>query len=332
MQANRNQVPVCLRSPHESLASSLNKVNMKKLIYTLLVTLSSLTAWSQSEPIFTFNLYNQLNFNPAYAGSKEVLDAGLIYRNQWWSGIEGAPRNVNLWGHMPFAKRRSGIGLNVLSDKVGIDQIITLGADYAYRIHFSGRNVLAIGLGVRFENARTDWADVNGAVDPGDNLIGNDAQSKATFNVGPGIYFKNQTFYLGVSIPRVLANSLYEERDEFSGSVNTYFIQGGLSLPVAPSIELLPNVQVRYNPNTPYDMDLNLNVLFSDKLMLGVMYRWEDSVDGLVAYSFSNGLRLGVALDFTTSELKTATTGSFELMLGYTFPCEDCKIQNLRYF
>jgi len=77
---------------------------MKKLIYTLLITFISVSAYSQSEAIYTFNLFNQLNFNPAYAGSKEVLDVGLIYRNQWWSGIDGAPKNLNLYGHMPFCQ------------------------------------------------------------------------------------------------------------------------------------------------------------------------------------------------------------------------------------
>ena len=68
---------------------------MKKLIYTVLITFITLSAWAQSEAIYTFNLFNQLNFNPAYAGSKDVLDAGLIYRNQWWSGIDGSPKNFN---------------------------------------------------------------------------------------------------------------------------------------------------------------------------------------------------------------------------------------------
>jgi hypothetical protein len=79
-------------------------------------------------------------------------------------------------------------------------------------------------------------------------------------------------------------------------------------------------------------MDLNLNVRFLDALMVGAAYRLDDSFDGLVVYQFKNGLRLGLAMDFTVSDLKKATTGSYEIMLGYTFPCEDCQIKNLRYF
>ena len=84
---------------------------MKKFTYTLLITFITLSAWGQSEQLFTFYMFNQLNFNPAYAGSKEVLDAGAIYRNQWWSGVDGSPKNLNVFAHMPFAGRRNGFGL-----------------------------------------------------------------------------------------------------------------------------------------------------------------------------------------------------------------------------
>lgn len=305
---------------------------MKKLLYTAILACTVIAARSQSEQIFTFNMFNQMNFNPAVAGSKEVLDAGAIYRNQWWSGIDGSPKNVNVYGHMPFAKYTSGIGVNVISDKIGLDRIFSLGLNYAYRIKLNENSKISLGIGGRFENARADWADANEGVNGSDPDVGSSEASNSTFNVGPGAYYYNKKFYLGLSIPRLLANSLYDTKNEFSGKVNTYFLQTGFTLPLSQNVDMLPNVQVRYNPNSPFDFDANLNFLFNDALMLGAMYRFEDSVDGLVVYHFKSGLRLGLAFDYTLSDLQKATTGSFEVMAGYTFPCEDCKIKNLRYF
>ncbi len=305
---------------------------MKKIFYVLFFTCLTVTVWAQSEAIYTFNLFNPLNFNPAYAVSKEVLDAGLIYRNQWYSGVDGSPKNINLYGHMPIARTRSGVGLNILTDKIGLDKVLTVSGNYAYRIKFKKDNVLAIGLNARVENARSDWDEANEGVDVGDGEIGTGVESVSTFNVGPGVFFKNRKFYLGASLPRMLANSLYGDKDKFSGKVNTWFLQGGLSIPVGRNVELLPNVQARINPSAPFDIDLNLNLMFNDALMVGAMYRLDDSIDGLLVYQFKNGLRLGAAYDFTISELKKATNGSFELMIGYTFPCETCKIKSLRYF
>jgi type IX secretion system PorP/SprF family membrane protein len=309
---------------------------MKKLTYTLLITFFSVSAWSQSEQLFTHYMFNQLHFNPAYAGSKEVLDVGAIYRNQWWSGIDGSPKSVNVYGHIPFAKRRNGIGLNLLSDKIGLHRILAAGLSYAYRIRFKNKNTLALGLGARFENARADWTKANSAVKTPDNyFFGEDETTRSTFNVGPGIYFTNPNFYVGFSIPRMLANSLYfDDKGKFSGKVNTYYAQGGVIIPASRSgnFKLYPNLQVRYNPHTPFDFDANLNLLFYDFFMIGANYRYEDSIDGLIRFQFKNGLLLSFAMDFTASELQKATTGSYEIMLGYTFPCPDCQIKNLRYF
>ena len=307
---------------------------MKKIIYTLLITFLSVAGWSQSEDIFTFNLFNQLNFNPAAAGHKEVLDAGAIYRNQWWSGIPGSPTTINVWGHMPFMKYRSGIGLNIISDNIGLDRILKFSGNYAYRIKFNGSNVLALGIGVQLDNARADWTEANQGVTIGDNQIGGSAESKTSFNVGPGVYFKNDKFYVGASIPRLLANSLYtEDRGNFDFAQNVLFLNGGLSIPFGDDLELLPNIQTRLNTGeVPFDIDLNVNLMIKQMLLVGAMYRLDDSIDGLIAYQLKNGLRLGFAMDFTTSDLSDATTGSFEIMLGYTFPCETCVIKNLRYF
>jgi type IX secretion system PorP/SprF family membrane protein len=325
---------------HESSLKITEK--MKKLTYTLLITFISISAWSQSEQLFTHYMFNRLNFNPAYAGSKKVLDVVGIYRNQWWSGIEGSPESGNIGAHMPFAKLTSGIGVNFIWDKIGLVRTFSLGASYAYRIRFkkgtSKESAIALGLNARYEGVRSDWTEANEHVTTPDPLFGNSAENRSTFNVGPGIYYSNRHFYLGAAIPRLLANSLYDDRENFSGQVNTYYLQGGAGFYVVPDkVELLPNIQVRINPNAPFDLDANLNVMFLKHFWLGANYRKgegaaPESIDGLIGYQFNNGLRLGFAMDFTTSDLSTATTGSFEIMLGYTFPCEDCVIKNLRYF
>lgn len=306
-------------------------MTMKKLFYSLFLTFLAFQLWGQSEQLFTHYMFNRLNFNPAYAGSKEVLDAGAIYRNQWWSGVDGAPRTLNIYGHLPFANLRNGAGINLLYDRIGIDKVISVGLNYAYRIPL-GRAKLALGLGARVENARTDWSQANSAVNLTDPNITFDVNNVSTFNFGAGAYYTHPSFYLGVSVPRILRNSFYENKSEFSQKVNTYYLQGGVILPVSRNVELYPNAQVRLNAHVPFDFDANLNVLFFDALMLGVNWRYEDSMDGLLMYYFSNGLHVGFAMDFTTSELKSATTGSYEIMVGYTFPCEDCVIKNLRYF
>ncbi len=305
---------------------------MRTALTFFLSCLFALTLDAQSEPLFSHFMFNRLNYNPAYAGAKDLLDAAAIYRNQWWSGIDGAPRTLNLFAHAPFAQRRNGAGISLLYDKIGLHKTLSLGLSYAYRIPLDAerRNTLALGLGGRFENLRTDW-DLADPLNTDDEQLGLDG-SNSTFNVGAGVFFTNPNFYLGLSVPRLLKNSLYTQGNGFGASVNTYYFQGGLILPMNGQVKFYPNLLVSLNPRVPFELDLNANFLFFDALWLGLSHRLGDSLVGLVQFEFDNGLRLGLAVDLTTSDLREATTGSYELLVGYTFPCEDCLVKSLRYF
>ncbi len=305
--------------------------NMKNILFTLLIMTFSVLSWAQSEPLFTHYMFNRMNYNPAYVGSKEVLDAAAIYRNQWWSGIDGSPKTFNIFAHAPFAGYRNGLGVSLITDKIGLHKTLSVGINYAYRIKLKNDQTLALGLGVRNESSNADWTKAD-LVDVIDGLVPDTEERTNTFNAGAGIYFTHPNFYLGLSVPRLLKNSLYSDGDEFSGKVNTYYFMAGIITQISRNVKFYPNFMISLNPNVPFEFDVNANFLFFDSIWLGANYRFEDSLDGLVQYEFKNGLRAGFALDFTTSELKRVTTGSYEILIGYTFPCEDCKILNLRYF
>jgi hypothetical protein len=57
-----------------------------------------------------------------------------------------------------------------------------------------------------------------------------------------------------------------------------------------------------------------------------------DSADIWAAYYLQNGTRIGVAYDFTLSDLRPFTDGSFELMVGYDFNYYTTKAVTPRYF
>ena len=45
---------------------------------------------AQQDEQFSHYMYNQLDFNPGSAGSKEAINASLLGRRQW-VGIDGGP-------------------------------------------------------------------------------------------------------------------------------------------------------------------------------------------------------------------------------------------------
>ena len=92
----------------------------------------------------------------------------------------------------------------------------------------------------------------------------------------------------------------------------------------------------------PTEFDLDLSLLFSQKVWLGVSYRSAleafdgrssvDSGDIWASLNLRNGLRIGAAFDYTLSDLQSFAGGSYELMLGYDFSYQVDRIITPRYF
>ena len=85
---------------------------------------------------------------------------------------------------------------------------------------------MAAGLGPRFESVRRDWTKANLRHQTEINNTGG-TEKRRSFNVGGGLFFTNPNFYIGLSIPRILKNSLYYDEKEFEKDVNVYYLQAG---------------------------------------------------------------------------------------------------------
>jgi type IX secretion system PorP/SprF family membrane protein len=113
---------------------------MKKIYLTVLVAfMGLLEVQAQQDPHYTQYMYNMSVMNPAYAGSKEGLSMGLLYRKQWVE-IEDAPTTGTFFGHSPVGKN-VGLGLSVISDKIGPVEENNVYGDFSYTLNL-GKPVL----------------------------------------------------------------------------------------------------------------------------------------------------------------------------------------------
>ncbi len=290
--------------------------------------------WAQSDVQFTHFMVNRMMYNPAFTGGKQVLDAAAVYRSQWWSGLDGAPRTFSVMAHTPLPKNAAhNVGISLVSDKIGLYEATLAALYYAWRINLSadGLQQLRVGASLRLDNWRADWS-ASRPIDLVDSELNGRAARSAKANMGLGIYYTYGKFYAGLSAPLLFANPLYEDKANFAASVLSYYFIVGSQMPLNEKVSFHPNVMMSINPGAPFEIDVNANFLLANALWLGASYRHGDSIDGLVGYEVGNGLRIGLSLDLTTSELKQVTTGSFEFLLGYTFQCEDCYVHSLRHF
>ena len=302
---------------------------MRKLLFICTFVWSATAIFAQQAPQFTNFMFNKLVYNPAYAGSHEVLTLNAIYRNQW-TGIEGAPVTANFNMHTPFLNNRCGVGLSVISDQIGMVNSTYANLSYNYRLPVGEKSTLAMGIMGRLEQSSIDWTQSQ-ELDAGDPRIGMGQSSDVKPNFGAGVYLSSDRYYLGFSVPQLLKNNLYTDLN-ITENVQNYYFMGGVVADLNKDVKIKPAVLLTYNPSAPFEADFNLNFIFMDALWLGGSYRMGDSFDAIMAYQFTKQLRGGLAVDFTTSELQDYTSGSFEVMLQYSFVYEKNGVTNLRFF
>ncbi|NNL15308.1 MAG: type IX secretion system membrane protein PorP/SprF [Flavobacteriaceae bacterium] len=301
---------------------------MKKL-YIILVSLLSFQISAQQDPQFTQYMYNMNVINPAYAGSRENLSLGLLYRNQW-QGLDGAPKTGTFFGHAPVGKN-VGLGLSVISDEIGPVKETNVYADFSYTLRLGGMHKLALGL-----KAGATYHDIGlvglGLISANDPFFSENISS-TTPNIGAGAFYYTDNYYLAISVPNILNSVHLDDNGNNIGSETAhYFVTGGYVFQVSKNTKLKPSFLVKSAFDAPTSFDVNLNALFYEKFEIGASYRLEDSFSGLVNISISPSLRIGYAYDHVSSDINAYAPASHEFMLLFDLKFPRKISRSPRYF
>ena len=114
-------------------------------VFFIAVMLISLESRSQQKVQFTQYMFNGLVINPAYAGADEALSMTFIQRSQW-AGVDNAPETQTLSAHTLFGKRKIGLGLTLINDKIGVHKTLNALTTYAYHLQVAEKSFLSMGL------------------------------------------------------------------------------------------------------------------------------------------------------------------------------------------
>ncbi len=307
---------------------------MKKILVTaLLLLLTSLNVNAQQSPHYTQYMYNMNIINPAYAGSKENLSFGLLYRKQWIE-IEDAPTTFSLSGSAPVGKN-VGLGLSIISDKIGPVEENNVYADFSYTLNLGGEHRLALGLkaGITFQKIGL-FSDINNTLQQqGDGAFAQDSNT-SNLNIGTGFFYYTNKYYFAASIPNMLnAAHLNNDGNYFlEKKVPHYFITGGYVFDLSPNLKFKPFAMVKSAFNTPTSLDVSANFLYIEKFEMGATYRLQDSFGVMVNYAISPTLRIGYAYDHIVSDLKVTTPSSHEIILLFDLNFPKKVSQSPRFF
>jgi len=289
---------------------------MKKLYLVALVVFSMIMdLQAQQDPHYTQYMYNMNVINPAYAGSKENLSIGMLYRKQWVE-IEDAPTTATFSGHAPVGKN-VGLGLSVISDKIGPVEENNIYGDFSYTLQLGGEHKLAFGLkaGLTLHQVGL-YSDINHTLPDQNDPAFAENTSNSYFNLGTGLFYYTNKYYLALSVPNMMKSKHLDFNGrEFGSEVSHYFLTGGYVFDVSENIKFKPFFMMKSAFNAPTSLDLSTNFLFNEKFEAGVTYRLEDSFGAMINYAISPNVKLGYAYDHIVSDLNVTTPSSHEIVL-----------------
>ena len=193
---------------------------MKKIFVVFGLVLSTMCIAQQQEQYSLYMMNNYL-VNPAEGGSEEFIDLKMGYRTQW-VGLDsrgGAPNTMFVSGHAAVGKKTSrfeevkqlafhGVGGLVSSDNIGVWNVLSAKASYAYHLPVTRKLTVPLGTFLGIQQYKYDATkakfDYFGAQDPAFST----SVSKIVPDMSLGIWAYSSKYYVGISSFQLFANKL----------------------------------------------------------------------------------------------------------------------------
>lgn len=311
---------------------------MKKLfsfLYLLLIV--KLAAMGQQDPQFTNNMYYKLGVNPGFAGAEDAI-SGIILNRFQWEGFPGAPKTLvfSVDAAVDAFGSPGGVGLNIISDRLGYSENTTVNANYAYKIDLGiGTLGVGISLGLFSKSINGEWEipDDDGFglytqpdSDPG---IPQGDVSQMAFDVGGGLYLTSAKYFLGASVTHINQADI-----EYSDQASTYlarhyYLMGGYNIKLSnPLFELRPSFLFKTDL-AGWQTDFNANLVYDGRFWGGLSYRVNDAVALLMGLEMVSGLQVGYSFDLVTSAIGYYSFASHEIFISYSIDLE--RSRNKKY-
>lgn len=293
----------------------------------------ALESSAQQDPMYTQYMDNLIIVNPAYAGSKDLLNLMVVSRNQWVS-MPGAPVSRTFSMHSPIRESKMGLGFSILNDRVGPIKQTGVYFDYSYKLFFGNQQTLALGMkgGVNFYEANLTGLAVN---DPNDPVFANDINQNFLPNMGVGAFFYTNKYYAGLSIPKLIENKINQNgvsSENVSAEQMHLFIMGGYVFDINRIVKFKPSIMLKYVKNVPVSVDLGATFLLYDRLWLGAIYRIGDSAGGMFQIQATDHLKVGYSYELSINQLGAYNNGTHEIMVSFDFNLSPGKVRSPRYF
>lgn len=294
---------------------------------------------AQQLPIF--NQYTELQnyLNPAgvpvdYVQYNQPLMAGISFRRQW-VGIQDAPTTG--LAHFNYVREDANLsvfGGLLVNDQVGPTGTTGIYGRYSYQIRPSmGENMLiGVGLTGGIIQHRLRAAELQFEID---DFVTGARQGRFLPDFGVGVNFmyfpeRGRKYYAGISMPqtaglRAKFKSIDGDELSFEKAAHVY-LNGGVIFPSGQQGFIEPSFWIKYAPNVPLHVNMNVRQKFSNNFWIGGGYSTSNAIHietGLILTSLlgleQSLFRFGYSFDYNISSFGGMYGTSHELTVSYAW-------------
>jgi len=304
----------------------------KILAITVVMLCAAINTQAQNDAQFSQYYEIPSLYNPAAIGRTDFIRIRGAGRLQW-VGIDGAPRTFMLSGDMPFKfiGKRFGTGLVMQQESIGLYKSLNINAQIGFKLKkFGGEFTFALQPGMYDQSFKgsevfiPDGDDYHQSTDEG--LPDTDLHGTA-FDIGAGIWYQHRHWWAGISGSHLTSPTIKmggenggqgndENIYEFKADRTLYFMAGG-NIPLKNTLfEVLPSVLVKTDFSFT-TAEVTARARYNKFLSFGIGYRYNDAVYATVAAEIKN-FYVGYSYDYATSGIHSASSGSHEIVVGYS--------------
>jgi type IX secretion system PorP/SprF family membrane protein len=283
-------------------------------LFLILINVSKVVAQQQA---FSYTQYmdNLTPLNPAYSLLDKSGSINTLARKQW-IGIDGAPTTFLFNGDIPLESINGSAGLILFNDQFAVEHQTEVNAYFAKGIQLGEKDYLGVSINAGLRNYIAGYS----TLDPSDPAFRNDVRETKP-NIGFGIMYYTDWYYIGVSVPELTINSLgtasVQDNTNFR---NHYYFSGAFITNVNDDIEFKPATLISYANGVPLIADISGTFYMKQTFGIGLNYRTNNEMAGIITLNI-NTFHVGYSYQFgtTSNNLGGYNNATHEISLSYRF-------------
>jgi type IX secretion system PorP/SprF family membrane protein len=274
------------------------------------------TAYTQEDATNRQYLFNLLNVNPAYAGTRGLTSITTSFHKQW-AGVPGSPRTGIFSIDAPISEHHLGLGLQLYDNTLGMEHTSGVNMSFATILNLADDELISMGLQAGLMNYRIDRTSV--ALPFQDDPAFQYNTNALMPTAGAGIYYQGPKLYAGLSAPSLLISTVKVDNIISINSPTLNNLQllftAGTWAQLGDDFQVKPSVFLKWMRGKVFDVHINTTVWIKDRVGIGASYRADDAILGILELKISDKLSFGYSYGSSIGDKGVFSQGSHEAII-----------------